>query len=196
MKAIKAFVFRPRPLWKRLLVFFCVGLIYALPVMTIPGFAAMYLKIEGVDGEVTAKGHEKWIEINSAQWGVGRGVSAPSGGTREASAPSFSELTLTKLTDKTTPFFFLQAATGTGRQVDIHWTQSSALGGEVVYYAITLSDVLVSGFSQSSGGDRPAESISLNYSKFQMTYTPIDPATGKAGTPISAAYDLTTAKGQ
>jgi type VI secretion system secreted protein Hcp len=61
----------------------------------------------------------------------------------------------------------------------------------VTYYQITLSDVLVSGFSQSSGGDVSSESMSLNYTKFKMTYTPYSPS-GVKGTPISAGYDLTT----
>ncbi len=33
----------------------------------------IYLKYDGIDGDVTAEGHEKWIELNSFQWGVGRG---------------------------------------------------------------------------------------------------------------------------
>ena len=58
-------------------------------------------------------------------------------------------------------------------------------------YTITLSDVLVSSFSQSSGGEVPAESISLNYTKIEMIYTPYD-AKGTKGTPVRAGYDLTT----
>ena len=194
MKAIKAFVCRPRSWWKRLGTYFCVALIYALPIITIPGFAAIYLKIEGVEGEAITKGHEKWIEVSSLQWGVGRSVTL-SGGTNQGSLPNFSEVVFTKPTDKTTPFFFLEAAQGKGKEVSIDFTQPSGTSGEQIYYQITLSDVLVSGFSQSSGGDRPTESIALNFSKIKMTYTPYSP-TGIKGTPVSAEYDLTTNKGQ
>ena len=33
-----------------------------------------------------------------------------------------------------------------------------------------MENVLISGMSLSSGGDMPSESISLNYTKFQVTY--------------------------
>ena len=33
---------------------------------------AIYMKFGSIDGAVTTKGFEKWIELNSFQWGVGR----------------------------------------------------------------------------------------------------------------------------
>ena len=51
-----------------------------------------------VKGDVTATGYVGWIELNSFQFGVGRGISSPTGGSadRELSAPSVSEITVTK----------------------------------------------------------------------------------------------------
>ena len=48
--------------------------------------------IDGITGDVTAKGHENWIHCNSLQWGVGRGIGAPTGSSkeRESSEPSIS----------------------------------------------------------------------------------------------------------
>jgi len=37
-----------------------------------------------------------------------------------------------------------------------------------------LTDCGVSSYSQSSGGDAPVESLSLNFAKIQMTPTPLD----------------------
>ena len=50
----------------------------------------IYIQYGTLTGDVTAAGHEKWIEVNSFQWGVGRGISSPTGGSsdRESSAPS------------------------------------------------------------------------------------------------------------
>ena len=61
-----------------------------------------------IKGESLAEGHkgtEGWIEINSVQWGCSRGINTPVGGSgkREASAPSVSEITVTKLMDSTSP---------------------------------------------------------------------------------------------
>ena len=50
---------------------------------------AIYLNIDGLKGDVTAAGHEEWIECMSLQWGVGRGIHTPTGSSqeRESSAP-------------------------------------------------------------------------------------------------------------
>ena len=31
----------------------------------------IYMKYDGINGEVTAAGHEKWIELGGVTWGVG-----------------------------------------------------------------------------------------------------------------------------
>jgi len=61
----------------------------------------IYMNYNDIPGDATAEGHEKWIELNSCQWGVGRGISSPTGGSadRESSAPSVSEIVVTKATD-------------------------------------------------------------------------------------------------
>ena len=35
---------------------------------------AIYMKWDGIDGAVTTQGFEKWIELSSFQWGVGRAI--------------------------------------------------------------------------------------------------------------------------
>ena len=35
---------------------------------------AIYMSWDGIDGAVSTKGFEKWIELNSFQWGVGRAI--------------------------------------------------------------------------------------------------------------------------
>ena len=53
---------------------------------------AIYMQYPNIPGAVTEEGHKGWIEINSFQWGVGRGISTPVGRAenREASMPSVS----------------------------------------------------------------------------------------------------------
>jgi hypothetical protein len=60
----------------------------------------IYIQFGSIPGEVANTGHEKWIEINSFQWGVGRGSPSPTGGSagRESSTPSVSEIVVKKPT--------------------------------------------------------------------------------------------------
>ncbi len=155
---------------------------------------AIYVKYEGIDGEATHEEHKKWLDVSSVQWGVGRAISTPSGSTanREASEPSVSEVTLTKLMDSSSPKFFTEACTGAaGKKVQIDLVTTGSPGK--TYATYTLTNALVSSYSMSSGGDRPAESISISFTKMEYKFTPYDD-TNKAGTPIAVSYDISTTK--
>ncbi|MBP2298719.1 Hcp family type VI secretion system effector [Azospirillum picis] len=155
---------------------------------------AIYLKYEGIDGEATHETHKKWLDVGSLQWGVGRAISTPSGSTanREASEPSVSEVTITKLMDSSSPKFFVESCTGAvSKKVQIHLVTTGSPGNTYAEY--TLTNALVSAYSMSSGGDRPSESISISFTKMEYKFIPYDDK-NKAGTPISVSYDLSTTK--
>ncbi len=154
---------------------------------------AIFLKIDGIDGTVTASGHEKWVDVLSMSWGVGRGIAALTGRgkDREATAPSISELVITKLLDESSPKWFTEACVGKGKTVEIHVTKTD--DELAAYLEYTLRDVLVSGYSVSSSGDRPTEQLSLNFTKIEMNVVPTEDSHA-AGSPIRAGYDLALAK--
>ncbi|MBS7813324.1 Hcp family type VI secretion system effector [Roseococcus pinisoli] len=137
---------------------------------------AIFLKYGAVKGETTQVTHKDWIEISSFQFGVGRGISMGVGGgsKREASAPSVSEITLTKTMDKASPLIFKEAIGGKAVEVKIELTQTDNNGKHVAFQKYILTDTLISGYSISSGGDRPSESLSLNFAKIDSEYLSID----------------------
>jgi type VI secretion system secreted protein Hcp len=155
---------------------------------------AIYVKYDGIDGEVTQQGHEKWIEVHSFQFGVGRGISTPVGSAknRESSAPSVSEVVITKEMDSASTELFKQSTAGAdGKKVEIVFFSTGDPG--TTYAQYTLEDTLISGYSVSSGSDRPIESISLNFTKVMFEMTSHDDK-NKAESPIRVSYDLATAK--
>jgi type VI secretion system secreted protein Hcp len=146
-------------------------------------------------GESKAKGHEGskgWIEVGSVQFGVGRGINTRVGTSskREASAPHVSEI-ITKLMDSTSPLLFQEGLIGKActAKIDLVETGSDQLN---TCLELTLTNAMISGYSVSSGGDRPSESISINFSKIEYKYTPYDDQ-HKAGTAVPVTYDLITA---
>lgn len=154
---------------------------------------ALYMKIDGISGDVTAKGHEKWIDCGSLQWGVGRGIGSPvgRGAERESTAPSISELVVSKEMDAASPYIFLESCIGKTKKVDFHFVKTD--GGQLVtYLEYKLTNALISGYSVSSGGEKPSESISFNFTKVEMKYTP-QKGDANAGSPVTAGYDLATA---
>lgn len=155
---------------------------------------AIYLKIDGIKGNVEAAGHENWIDCSSMQWGVGRGISASVGTAkdREASQPSISEVVVTKLMDQASPYLFTEACVGKSKKAEIHLVKTDA-GKLESYMEYTLENVLISGYSVSSGGDRPTESISLSFTKVEMKYIPWKKDHTK-DSPIPAGYDMASGK--
>jgi len=137
---------------------------------------AIFLKYGALKGEVTATGYEDWVELTSFQWGVGRGISSGVGGgsKREATAPSVSEITVTRSMDAFSRDLLKESLGGKAVQVKIELTQTDNNGKHVAYQKYILDDTLTSGYSISTGGDRPSESLSLNFAKVDSEYLKID----------------------
>ena len=144
-----------------------------------------------INGDVTTAGFEKQIEINSFQWGVGRGVGSPTGasGNREASTPSVSEITVSKSLDNASGNLLKESLSSGGKStLVISFVRTDGNGADT-YLEITLTDTMISGYSMSSGGDRPSESLSFNFVKIEVKFTPMN-ADGSKGSPFPVTYDL------
>ena len=139
-----------------------------------------------INGDSVVDGHEKWITCSSIQLGVGRAISASGGGAdRETSNPSFSELTITKSTDIASADLFMQAVCGKSLgKAEIHFLQTGGADKkQQVYLKIELDEAIVSSYSASSGGDRPNESISINFVKISYQYDAFSGGKITTGTP-------------
>ncbi len=124
----------------------------------------------GIKGESVQKGFEDHIAASSVQWGVGRGVSSFTNGVRETSSPSFSEVVFTKTLDISSNDIAVAATKGKALEaVKISFRKDDGDEG-FVYLVYDLTDVYISGYSVSSGGDQPSESVSLNYRTIKATY--------------------------
>lgn len=130
------------------------------------------LKLENINGNSQIKGHDKWIVLSSVQWGVGRGISTHGGSDRETSTPSFSEVTLSKPADIASTLLFGEATYGKkiGNKAELHIVQTDGKDAGQVYTSYDLYEPIISGYSVSSGGDRPSESFSINFSKIVFKY--------------------------
>ena len=155
---------------------------------------AIYMKYGALKSDTTADGHKDWIELNSLQWGVGRGISSPTGGSsdRESSAPSVSEITVTKAQDVATIDILNEAYQGEGTEVTIDLCKTDK-GKLEVYLSFILTNTMISGYSVSTGGDRPSESLSLNFTKIECKMNQMS-ADNKAGTSSNVTYDISAAK--
>jgi type VI secretion system secreted protein Hcp len=124
----------------------------------------IYMKYEGIFGEITKEPYKGWIELQSAQIGAG-GRPAPSPGN----GVSVSEIVVTKMTDSSSPPLFKESLFGEAKKVIIDFVK---IDGGRAYLRLELEGTLISSFSggSGSGGDRPQlESLALNFRK--ITYS-------------------------
>jgi len=134
---------------------------------------AIYLKYDGIDGDVTTKGYEKQIEILSATLAASRSIriSARREVNRETSEPSMSELHLAKEWDPVSSSkLFEESVAGKLNHKAVITFTNTVEGSVEKYMEIELTDAGVSNFQVSASSDRaPNESFSLNFAKIQYT---------------------------
>lgn len=143
-----------------------------------------------LSGDSTDAQYPKWIKLGSAQMGASRAVTI-SGGSVATSSPSLSEVTVTKMTDSTTPSLYTLVCGGTAAvsqpipYVTIDFRNSNT---SQVFYRLQMQNVYFTGVSSSSGGSVPSESLSLFFTKVTWSYVTFD--NGKGGTTITKGWDV------
>lgn len=153
------------------------------------------VKCDKWKGESKIEGFNDYFEVGSFQFGVGRAIAAAYGtSTREGSIVSVSEITLTKVSDGASVKLFEEALHGElDRKVEIAFVRQGKGNKPVAYVTIKLEGCGISGFSMSAGGDRPSESLTLNFDKIEYSYDPI--ADDLSGKPSKYSWDLAKAIG-
>lgn len=164
---------------------------------------SIYMKFPGVDGDVSAKGFEKHIQLKSFDFSVDRKLNTQPGRTseREGAKPVISEITLTKPVDKTTPLLFGKATKASSTDnVVIDFVKTGT--NLEKYLSYTLSNVIVSKNAinyievKNDKGEvvesYPQETVKLNFTAVEVNYVPSGPD-GKPESQVSDKYDIATA---
>lgn len=148
----------------------------------------------GIKGETQQEGYAECIAAQSLQWGVGVGVTGGFGNAqRETSLPSFSEMVFTKSFDSASNDIATCCSRGFSLDlVKIHFVKNAG-EGVLEYLTYELTNAIISGYSVSSGGETPTESISLNYTKIKSKYT-AQATDHSAATPHEFEYDIAKQK--
>lgn len=153
----------------------------------------MFLKIEGIDGESSDDGHQKWIEIMSFSHGVSQPVSGASGtGGRTGGRADFQDFTITKTIDNSTPDLNMHCCNGKHiPKIEIELCLATEDKHKFMKYE--MENVVVSSISPGGTSDsnqaKPLETVSFAYGKIKWEYTPID-AKGGAGAAVDRTWSL------
>ena len=154
---------------------------------------AIFLDIPDIKGQSTIKGFEDKIEILSASHGVAMQITAsPSATERTSGKPNHQDLTVSKYVDLSSCPIIAACNAGTNLKTVTLTVGRNDAGTVLPYLVYTLDNTIVSSVSVSAGGgDRPTETLTLNYSKIKWDYTEQQVGTGKKGN-NGAIWDLAT----
>jgi type VI secretion system secreted protein Hcp len=152
-----------------------------------------FLKIDGIPGESADAKHKGEIEVLSWSWGETHESAASPGGGAGAGKVAMTDLHVSANLSKASPQLLLACAAGTHIKGAV-LTGRKAGKAQAEFLTFSLSDVLVSAY-QTGGetAEAPLDSISLNFSKIEMTYRE-QTAKGSLGPPIRAGWDRKTNK--
>lgn len=140
---------------------------------------AIYMQLPGIDGNVTAKGYQKWLALETIDLATHRKIETTPGQThdRVKSSTYASDLIVTKLMDHTTPQLFQQACVGNALpevKIDVCQTGDAL----TPYLQYTLSNVLLSEYHVLAVTDeqhtQPLELLGLNFTHIEMRHTTHD----------------------
>lgn len=149
-----------------------------------------FLKIDGIEGESQDDKHKNEIQVSSFSVGVANSGAGGFGSGSGSGKASVQDMHFTKLTDKSSPNLFIACCNGK------HFPTATVTvrkAGEKPheYLIYKLTEVLISSYQTAGhgGGGIAQETLSLNFSKVEMTYTPQN-ADGSAGAKIQKTYDV------
>lgn len=153
------------------------------------------MKIEGVAGDVSAKGYENWIALQAVDFpGVAHAVSNTTGSPhmRVTSKPQFADIVLHKTQDQASVFLFEHAHNANSiPTIEIDYVSTDKQ--LATYSKYILSNVIVSQYREMHTGTELQERIKLSFTKIQKRVVQRDPK-NQQNTQAVTGYDLEKAK--
>ena len=145
--------------------------------------AAIYVKIPGLEGDVTTKGYEGYFTADSFSFGVEREMkeSGEKGGTQDINigVGELQECTISKSLDRSSAALAQFAINGNSLgTAEIDFVEVGGSGEATTYLKYKLDRVFVKSWSTSGDADdRPTEEVAFYYNKIAFTYMPTKDAT-------------------
>jgi type VI secretion system secreted protein Hcp len=149
-----------------------------------------YLYVDGVTGPSTSK--TGFIDILSFSFGVSQtstyGAGA-SGKEAKAGRADFSNLTIMKVLDKTSPLLFDHCASG-NILTKVYIVYDKPVGdAQADYFRIYLKDALITSQQLSGSNENPTESVSFAFQSVEIAYKAENDDGTLAGA-VPKGYDL------
>jgi type VI secretion system secreted protein Hcp len=154
-----------------------------------------YLYVDGITGPSTSK--TGYIDILSFSWGANQSSTygtGASGKEAKAGRVDFTNLSIMKVLDATTPLLFNYTVSGTIiSKVYILYDKPVGKDGAVQgdYFRIFLADAMITSLALSGSSDNPTESLSFAFQSVEVAYK-AEQDDGTLAAAVPKGYDLET----
>lgn len=148
---------------------------------------------KAITGESSLKGYEGKMELLSFSHGVAMQITGDLSNTERTSGkPNHQDMTVTKYLDAASPVLNQSCCQGAGfAQVDIVIGRNDS-GNVIEMMRYTMKNVLVSSISVGGGGgDKPVETVTLNYNDLAWKFTQQKATVGTDGV-VNGTWNLAT----
>jgi type VI secretion system secreted protein Hcp len=148
-------------------------------------------------GESNLDGFKDKVELLSFSHGVAMQITGDvSNSERTSGKPNHQDMTVTKYLDATSPVLNQSCCEGKAYpKVDIIIGRNDS-GKVIELMRYTMQNCLISSISVGGGGgDKPVETVTLNYNQITWNYTPQKPEIGAEGN-VNGKWSLSTNKAE
>ena len=151
----------------------------------------MFLKIDDLVGDSLDEKHPNEIQVLSWSWGLSQSGSTHAASGGGSGKVNVQDLTFMKNIDTTTTNLIKMCCSGNHFKQALLTVRKAGGKAAVEYLKIKMQDLIISNISTggSGGSDLITESVTLNFAKVSLDYTPQD-KTGAAGSVMSAAWNI------
>jgi type VI secretion system secreted protein Hcp len=152
----------------------------------------LVLSIDSIKGNSTLTGFEDKIIIESFSHSVAMMMNHDVSNTeRTMGRPTFSEISVSKMTDVSTPPLYAACAAGT-KLGDVTLSVGRNEGGKfMLLLKYKMTNAMIANISTSGGTGGAVDSLSLNFTKLTSEFTQQKPDSTSKGT-SQFGWDLTT----
>jgi len=132
----------------------------------------IFMKIDGLKGQVIDRDHQGWVTVDSFNYGITHPVGADGKADHKG-------LVLVKAVDKVSPLLYLHCSNGRPlNEVALEITRTA--GDDVTVQMFRLGQATVTSVqvSANAGGKQVTERLTLHYESIAWSYLTMDPDTG------------------
>ena len=133
----------------------------------------MLMKISGVTGESKLGEDAGWIPVDGFEWGATRNYTFTHGMAQMTSAAQMKEAVVRRQADSSSAALWMQVQKQETLKVQIRWLRPKATAA-THFLEVSLTNARVSSIEDTSGGDRPLETVKFSYEEIEFIYFALD----------------------